>query len=325
MSINKIKGERSSNSVIMLLLAANAALTGVFAWNHLGGVFGELTGDPVGDILVRVLAVVLTVAAFDGAFHSWASISKRDNLSLEQITTAGTAKSVAMGGSVVASFAQVILGQNKIIFPADLLFFIAIVALIAVAVVLILHVIWWDKFTDESFEAVKRKFEATQSAESQKNIQKQAEDKAEATASFEMKKQALALERQRKEQELELQIMREEDELASTIALDNLAHKKAIAAQTRKNLARNVYESASEIARIQGQEATRNFRAENGLSSPPAPFDSPRVQTQTMAADGVQAGSVIHRVVKDANGNVISEEELPDLYAPVTGNGTAPN
>ena len=317
-NIDGIQNERKSNALIMLLLAANAVLTGIFAWNYLGGVFGELTGQPVGDILIRVLAVVLTVAAFDGAFHSWASIGKRPGLSLEQITTAGTAKSVAMTGSVIASFAQVILGQTEIAFPPDLLFFIAIVALISVAVVLILHVIWWDKFNDESFDAVERKFESTESATRQSDAQKQKQTIAKAEADHERQRQALILEQRQKEQALELKVMREKIEIANQVAEDDIAHTRAINEQSRKHLERGVDDIAQEVAQIQGAEALRNFRIARGVTAAPLPF--PHEGVTQMAADGGGKGAVIHRVVKDAHGNIVSEEELPDLYAPVSGN-----
>ncbi len=321
--LEDVQGERKSNLVITALLLFNAALTGIFAWNHLGGVFGELTGNPVGDILIRVLAVVLTVTAFDGAFHSWASIGKRNGLSIKQIATANTAKQVAMGGSIVASFAQVILGQTKVPFPTDLLFFIAVVALVSVAVILLLHVYWWDKFNDESFAATERSERAKQEATRKDNELAQKKAKLDAAIAFESEEAALELESVQAEQELKLTMMREEQKLRKQLATDKIEHQRAIAEQTRKNLMRSVYDSAAEIARIQGEEASRAFRASHGVTEQPVPF--PHAGVTQMAADGVQAGSVIHRVVKDANGNVISEEELPDLYAPVTGNGTAPN
>ena len=332
--VDKVQDARKSNVVITALQLFNAALTGIFAWNHLGGVFGDLTGDPVGDILVRVLAVILTVTTFDLAFHAWSSISKGEGLSLEQQATAKAGAAAGLWGSILASFAQVVLGQTKIPFPTDLLFFIAIVALVAVAVVLLLHVYWWNKFNDESFEAVERASLAVQMADIEGSRQSQRKDKNDADIIFQKAQAALELETSKMEQALQLEVMREEQMLKRQLATDRMEHQRAIAEQTRKNLMRSVYDSAAEIAEVQGAEASRAFRAEHGITDTPVPF--PHAGVVQMAADGAKTptstepieSTTVYDAVQNPDGSMRIVNEHPKQYVPATavnGNGTTPN
>ena len=288
--LQEIQDGRKSNWVIQLALLFNAILTAIFAYNHLGGVFGRLTGRGNDDVMINIVAAVFTVLVFDGAFHAWASISGRDGLSLEQIATASTAKTASMAGSLAASLGQFVLGQTAVVLPTGVVFVISLIATAAVGIIALLHMYWWDKYKNESFDAVERGFQARQDATVQKNVQSQAEQEGRVAIEQQRNEHLIKMERIQAENQLTLERMTAEQELERELIMQEIEHEKQVAAQTRELLAQTVERDAAAIAAVKSERLRRKFIARQGISAdemtPPALFQSPRV-TQKIAADGV--------------------------------------
>ena len=299
-SLKTVQSDRSSDWVIQFALLLNAILTAMFAFNHLGGVFGRLTGNPNDDVVIKIVAAIATVIAFDGAFHAWASISNRQGLSNEQIATAKVAKQASMAGSLAASAGQFVLGQSSVVLSPSVVFVVALIATASVGVILIMHMFWWDKFKDESFTATELAHKADQSAALQKNRQTQEKEAADLSLEHETSKHAVQMEEIRAENELALTRLSAEQQLKKDLVMLEIDHERQVAAQTKELLTQNVNRDAAAIAKVKSERLLGRFMASQNVSTDemaasPIPSDWPGQAKQTMAADGNSAGVRLER------------------------------
>ena len=272
--LEKVTSERTSMLVIRLALIVNAIFTFIFAFTYLPSLFDlfGLLDNPTGlegaddfRIVIGALAGAFLVIVTDASFVAWNMLRNREGVSTEQMATARSAKSWSLYGSLAASVAQIVLGQQLVKVPSGIVYAISIVGVGLAGALAILHVYWWDKYRSESFAMKELEERAADTAEEGTFERARQKARMELERTKRERLHAIELEQMEGEIELELERAQAEADIRRELVRERIKHRRQVAKQTQENLRRKVHESAARIADRQAREEERTFLGELGF------------------------------------------------------------
>ena len=266
--VENIKSIRSADLVIRVALLGNAILTFMFAYNYLPGLFDVFGLMEMGDAnteIIRFVAGFFATIFFDGAYYAWGQIRNRQGNSSEQMATADTAKKASLFGSLAASAGQFVLSQIAVDLSDAIVFAVSLVAMIAVAAIALLHMFWFDKYRNESFDAKERAKIARDTASqiATENARRAELEKLEQAQEAHMHQ--TRMQQLEAEFELERERIAAEADLRRQLVMQEINHQRAVAQQTAELLDQEVNNSAYEIAKRKAKQARDNFLVEQGM------------------------------------------------------------
>jgi hypothetical protein len=268
---SKVRGiiaGRKSNIVINLALIGNAFLTFMFAFNYLPSLFDMFgaADDENAMLITKFVAGFFAVVVFDLAFYAWGQIERREGNSEEQISTANTAKKMALWGSLAASAGQFVLSQTAAAIPQTIVYIVSFLSTVAVAAVAIMHMKWWSQYNDESFESQEKGHVASTTARQKSAAQKEAEDLADLRLKQADHEHTLAMEQLRAEMQLDVERIKSEQVIKLQLLQQEIEHEQAVAKQTRELLQQRVLQDANRIAGQKADRLVEKFLARHGAN-----------------------------------------------------------
>lgn len=266
--VENIKSIRSADLVIKVALLGNAILTFMFAYNYLPGLFDLFGLMKAGDAnaqIVRFIAGFFATIFFDGAYYAWGQIRGRQGNSSAQMATADSAKKWSLYGSLAASAGQFVLSQIAVGLSDTIVFTVSLVAMIAVAAIALMHMYWYDKHQNESFEAMERTKIATDTADRIAQERKRRKELEALERAQEEHLHQSTVQQLKAQFELEKEKLQGESDLQRQLVMQELNHQRAVAKQTAELLDKEVNKSAHEIAQRKAQQARDNFLVQQGM------------------------------------------------------------
>ena len=258
-----------SHLVIYSALVINALFTFIFGFMYLPSLFDVFDLMSSGSdfaVVIQTLAGAFLVLVTDAAFFAWRMLGRQDGVTTEQILVANNAKYVSLAGSLAASLAQIVLGQNLVAIPEPVTYGVSIVGVALGGGLAIAHVWWWDDYQSKSTAVSELKDAAEINAEL--GDAQRLRDRQKRELELKRQRQLYDIEMRKLEQEAdrEIKAAQQEAAIAARIAEETAQHERALLDRTSEELKQSINKQAARVARHKADQMASNILAKMGVS-----------------------------------------------------------
>ena len=258
-----------SHLVIYAALVINALFTFIFGFMYLPSLFDIFNLMSSGSdfaVVIQAMAGAFLVLVTDAAFFAWRMLGRQDGITTRQILVADAAKIISLAGSLAASLAQIVLGQNLVAIPEPVKYGVSIIGVALGGGLAIAHVWWWDRYQSESTVVSELKDAADINAEL--TDAKRQRDRQKRELELKRERQLYDIEMRRLEQESdrEIKAAMQEAAIASRIAEETAQHERALLDRTSEELKQKINQQAARVAQHKAAQMASNILAKMGVS-----------------------------------------------------------